>query len=67
MVGCKWRNIIKFVSMMYVVNLMNAYLDSIYTDEVAFVSGTGQQVDDGTPFATLMDYSPVDIEAAPLP
>ena len=30
-----------------VVNLMNAYLDSIYTDEVAFVSGTGQQVDDG--------------------
>jgi hypothetical protein len=48
------------------IESMNTYLDLIYSDEVAFVGSDGQRVSDDTPYASLVDYSPVDIEGAPL-
>ena len=48
------------------VELMNVYLDFIYSDELVFVSSDGVQVNEKTPFSTLRHYAPVDVDSAPI-
>ena len=48
------------------VEAMNVYLDLIYADEVTYVDRNGKVARDDNPYSTIKQFSPVDVDAAPI-
>mmetsp|Transcript_7625 Transcript_7625/g.8388 ORF Transcript_7625/g.8388 Transcript_7625/m.8388 type:complete len:651 (+) Transcript_7625:229-2181(+) len=49
-----------------VIESMHSYLDYLYCDEIANVNSNGEKVDVRTKHTTVIEFSPVDVEGAPI-